>query len=95
MASCPIIHHWFYTANARAPSSPALMWSRMDNFISDKRTHTRLRILPRARLRVHRIDFIVHHVDAAVFALLAAEFLPPRAPRFLGVLLGIATPVEI
>jgi hypothetical protein len=37
----------------------------------------------------------MHYVDAAVFALLAAEFFPPRAPRFLGVLLGIATPFEI
>ena len=37
----------------------------------------------------------MHYVVAAVFALLATEFLPPRAPRFLGVLLGIATPVEI
>jgi hypothetical protein len=34
-------------------------------------------------------------VDAAVLALLDAEFLPPRAPRFFGALLGIATPLEI
>jgi hypothetical protein len=34
-------------------------------------------------------------VDVAALALFADEFLPPRAPRFLSALLGIATPVEI
>jgi hypothetical protein len=36
-----------------------------------------------------------NHVEVAVFALFDAEFFPPRAPRFFGVLLGSATPDEI